>query len=175
MNTLVFRCALLLILVFPIAVGCSEQTLPGMPKLYKTQVTITQDGQPLAGANVIAINEDFASSPWSSGGTTDSAGVVHLRTEGKFTGVPIGTYKIAVTKLEDQSGIVLPEKIATDAEIAEYERLQRQAEAATFQVIDDKFGNLETTPLRLEVKGVTSQTFDVSPKVKIKPKKVPAG
>lgn len=70
--------------------GCGERLPPGMPKLYKTIITITQDGKPLEGAQVIAVSEDFANAPWTSGGITDATGIVELKTEGRYSGIPIG-------------------------------------------------------------------------------------
>ena len=148
--------------------GCGEKLPPGMPKLYRTTITITQDGNPLEGAHVIVVNDDFASQPWSAGGVTSSSGSIDLKTEGKYPGVPAGTYRVTVRKTEGPPGVELPKNLSTDEEIQEYDRIIKQIQENSFDVVDEKFMELQNTPLKLEVNGVTNQTFDVSPAVKNK-------
>ena len=153
--------------------GCGGEKLPpGMPKLYPATVTVTQDGNPLAGAEVILINVEPSERNWSTGGTTDANGVIRLRTLGRYTGAPIGTYLVAVSKIEAPD-INLPSETPDDPEERrEHNRLVREIAENTFYVVDPKFG-LGRTELTVEVTPSNlSHTIDVSPAVRIR---VPTG
>ncbi|GHT11815.1 hypothetical protein FACS1894170_05860 [Planctomycetales bacterium] len=140
---------------------------PGMPPLYPTTIVITQDGTPLAGATVVAVSEDFASTPYPSGGTTDKSGEVVLKTNGKFSGIPAGKYIITVSKIGSDIEIASDAGSTLDAE--EYEKLVAKRDANSFYLTEEKFANQGTSPLRIEVnKGVKTHSLDVSPKVHIK-------
>ncbi len=160
--------------LFMLSSGCGQKLPKGMPKLYKTQLTITQDGKPLEGANVVVTSANFASAPWSSGGITDASGSVILKTEGQYDGVPIGSYVVTVTKIEGPPGLELPKNSKTDADFREYDRILKQIEDNSVEVVDKQFMNMKTTPLKLEVKGKTNETFDVSPAVKNKIERGPS-
>ncbi|MDR1384520.1 MAG: carboxypeptidase-like regulatory domain-containing protein [Planctomycetaceae bacterium] len=148
--------------------GCGDKLPPGMPKLYETVLTITQDGSPLANANVLVISEDYAVVPYSAGGQTDKSGKVRLLTEGRYKGLPAGKYIIAVSKIEGPD-VTLPTKVNTDEEIAEYNKLTDEIAKNSFMVVSEDFSDPAKSPLRLEVQRKTTATFDVSPKVKLKP------
>lgn len=159
---LLLTCSLLLFLA-----GCGTSLPPGMPKLYPTTIVITQDNAPLSGATVVAINEDFVSTPYPSGGTTNDAGKVVLKTNGKFSGVPAGKYVITVSKIGSDVEID-PEAVKT-MNTEEYEKLSAKRDANSFYLTEEKFAGKETSPLRIEVKkGVKTHSLDVSPKVHIK-------
>jgi len=148
--------------------GCGERLPPGMPKLYKTTITIVQDGNPLVGASVVAISDNFETTPWTSGGVTDESGSVELKTQGRYRGMPAGTYLVTVSKIEGPLGLELPQKPNTDEEIREYDRIQKQIESNSFHIVDEKYMKQDSTPLKLEIKGTTRERFDVSPAVKVK-------
>ncbi len=76
--------------------GCSK----GFPK---TQVKITLDGTPVAGAtvNLVPIDRD---APSGAEGLTDADGVCTLSAPNK-PGVPPGAYKVVVTKAEKLEGM----------------------------------------------------------------------
>jgi len=150
--------------------GCGGEKLPpGMPKLYPATITVTQDGQPLAGAEVILLNTDPSTS-WSAGGMTDQNGVIKLRTLGRYDGAPAGKYRVAVEKIE-RPNITLPEEMPTDPEERkEYNRLAKELADNTFYVVDPKFG-LDQTTLEVEITLTNlNVSVDVSPVVR---KKVP--
>ncbi|MDR1493716.1 MAG: hypothetical protein LBT05_13495 [Planctomycetaceae bacterium] len=156
------------ILLFPLFLifGCGDKLPPGMPKLYEAVLTITQDGSPLANANVLAISENYAAVPYSAGGQTDKSGNVRLLTEGKYKGIPAGKYIIAVSKTE-ANDIEKPATFNTEDEIKSY---LAEVEKHSFVVVSEKFSDPEKSPLRLEVlKRKTTATFDASPKVRLKP------
>jgi hypothetical protein len=160
-----FSSIILVFWLFPVLTGCNKEAQPkGLPKLYPTTLTIIQDGVPLVDANIVVVNENYASNPWSAGGVTDERGQVHLRTEGKYSGAPAGTYKVMVTKIEEPD-IELPE----DSTSPEYIKKIKEIENNTFAVVDDKFTKLDATPLKVEITP-SSKNFelDVSPAVRKK-------
>ena len=122
---------LLLLSGFMLVTGCGKPLPPDMPKLYPARLTLTQDGKPFEGVMVIANNKD-AASHYSSGGISDANGVVVLRTHGKYSGVPEGTYSLALSKRE----MVLDHK----------------GETTQFWVIDPKLGTAATSGLEVTVK-----------------------
>ena len=154
--------------------GCGEKMPPGLPKLYPATITVMQDGQPLAGAEIVVINTDPATN-WSAGGLTDSNGVVKLRTMGRYDGAPLGTYKVGVRK-EEIPNITLPMEVPSDpAEMREYNRIVKDIEDNTFLLVEDKFSIINT---QLEVEITASNlngTVDVSPAVRVKAPPVPKG
>jgi hypothetical protein len=165
-NTIMRQYLVSIIILFPILSGCSrEQLPPGLPKLYPVTITIVQDGQPLNGASVVIVNEDYASSSWAAGGVTNEKGQVKLRTEGKYSGAPAGKYKVTVTKI-DVPEIELPE----DSSSPEYERKTKEIQDKTFYLVEDKFTKLNTTPLKLEITPTSKNIdLDVSPAVRNRP------
>ena len=154
--------------------GCGGERLPpGIPKLYPATLTVMQDGNPLAGAEVIIINTDPAVN-WPAGGITDQNGVLRLRTMGRYDGAPAGTYIVSVSKREVPD-IILPDEPSTPEEQREYNRLFREIEENTFDLVDPKFG-LGVSQLEIEI---TPSSFrvevDVSPAVRIKVPPSPRG
>lgn len=156
------------------AVGCGQKLPPGMPKLYKTTIVIMQDGKPLPEANVVVVHEDFTSNPWTSGGVTDSEGKVLLKTEGQYVGVPQGNYLVAVSKVEGPPGLELPKNVNTDAEIRAYDKIFKEIQDNSVEVVDKKFMDSKATPLKIEVQAKSSEhILDVSPAVKNKVERGP--
>jgi hypothetical protein len=88
---------------------------------------------------------------------------------GRYNGVPVGTYRVAVRKIEAPD-IVLPGEMPDDPEgRREFNRLAREIEENTFHLVDPKFWlggasrlEVEITPSDLRI------TVDVSPAVRIK-------
>jgi hypothetical protein len=154
-----------IIVVLPIFYGCSGERLPpDLPKLYPVTLTIVQDGQPLGGASVVVVNEDYASSPWAAGGVTNEQGKVKLRTEGKYSGAPAGKYKVTIAKTEVPE-IELPE----DSSSPEYNKKIKEIQDKMFYLVEDKFTKLDTTPLRIEITpSAKNFELDVSPVVRKK-------
>jgi len=157
--------------------GCGGQKLPpGIPKLYPATITVIQDGNPLAGAEVVVISTD-PSMNWSSGGVTDKNGVVKLRTMGQYDGVPLGKYKVGVRKIEfpDIAPPPEPSVMSTADEKNEYNRIMKEIEDNTFIFVDERFSigksqlEVEITPSNL--KG----TVDVSPAIRVKAPSAPRG
>ncbi|MDR0608658.1 MAG: hypothetical protein LBG58_00935 [Planctomycetaceae bacterium] len=143
--------------VFPVIVlfiftGCrfKPATPSGFPKkLYPCEVTILQAGTPLQGARVTLFHQDENQKNWGVSGITDTKGVVSFYTYGKWEGAPEGTFKVTVVKRFVEG----PEN-----------------KEITYTLIDEKFAEPETTPIELEIKGETTQTFDIGAAIK---KKIP--
>jgi hypothetical protein len=149
-------CAGLALLVL----GCQGEPLPdGMPKLCPVSVTIVQEGKPLANASIRLIPDD-STNKWSSGGSTNESGVAKLFTHGKFAGVPAGSYKVTVTKIE------MPAPVSADQQ----KLLEKSASAdePTYDLVPAQYSLPNQTPLRLTVKseGNTYEPFDLGPAVR---------
>lgn len=144
-----------------LAAGCQkgEPTPEGMPELYPASVTILQEGVPLANASIRILPEN-GTSRWSSGGSTDASGVAVLRTHGKFEGVPAGSYKMTVSKIEmpDLPKVELSQLDAPPA-----------TDGATYDLVAPEYSYPNQTPLRLEVAAGpnTYEPFDLGPAVRV--------
>ena len=93
-----------------VVVGCSESRPkpPGFPELFRGTITITQEGRPLADASVV-LHPEGETADWGTTGNTNSSGVVTLYTGSYWHGVPAGTYRVTVAKVEiEQSQLVQP-------------------------------------------------------------------
>jgi hypothetical protein len=144
-----FVCLFIVLFTF---IGCNfGPTAPdGFPKkLYPCELTILQNGTPLQGARVALLHQDENQKNWGTSGISDTEGVVQLYTYGKWKGAPEGTFKVTVIKQSVEG--------PDNKEI-------------TYTLIDEKFAEPETTPFELEIKGKTTQTFDVGTAIK---KKIP--
>jgi len=156
-------------LVLPLA-GCGggEQLPPGMPRLYPAILTVIQDGEPLAGADVVLINLDPAAS-WLASGMTDQNGTLRLRTQGRFNGIPLGRYKVGVQKMETPNVVLPQDSPSSPEEERELRRLLTELEAGTFRVVGENFA-IENTELEIEVTPSNLRfTVDVSPAVRLRP------
>jgi len=165
-----FRPFVFLILLSVIC-GCSSEKRPvGMPPLHPCRVTIIQDGQPLADA-MIRLHGTGSGTQWSSSGTTDANGVATLLTQGQFRGVPAGTYKVTVQKVETVS-LATPEQLAA-LEKAKAENPQwydpPNIRQEFWQLVEEKYMLVESTPLEITVsKGQNNETLDVGKAVRVK-------
>ncbi|MDR1480944.1 MAG: hypothetical protein LBJ00_18625 [Planctomycetaceae bacterium] len=139
---IILLCALL------IFVGCGRQNMPdGMLALHPCQIIVTRDGQPFAMAEVKLYPVESQKKDWSTTGLTETNGVIDLRTNANYSGVPAGKYKIIVVK-EDIENV--------DNNF--YYRVN---------TVDPKFGTMELTPLEIEIKsGKNKQTVEVGPEIK---------
>ena len=153
--------------MFFVIPGCQrgEPRPEGMPELFPVSVTIVQDGTPLADASVRLI-PDEGTSPWSSGGSTGANGVAVLRTHGRYQGVPAGSYRMTVSKIEMPT--------PPSAELTPLDASPTSNEP-TYNLVAPEYGYPNQTPLRLEVTAErnTYDPFDVGPAVRIERKGPP--
>jgi hypothetical protein len=144
-----FVCLFIVLFIFT---GCNfgPAAPDGFPKkLYPCELTILQNGTPLQGARVALLHQDENQKNWATSGISDTKGTVQLYTYGKWKGAPEGKFKVTVIKHLVEG----PEN-----------------KEITYTLIDEKFAEPETTPFELEIKGKTTQTFDVGAAIK---KKIP--
>jgi hypothetical protein len=126
-NHFVFLC-----LFFALA-GCGRG-LANMPKLYSVTLSIVMNNQPLDGALVACYPVDDGE--WFAGGTTDTQGVVRLKTKGIHDGIAAGDYKVCVTKAEN----------SPDATEERHKAVR---------IVHVRFETPETTPLTCKIENST--------------------
>jgi len=115
--------------------GCWGEPRPdGMPRLYPVSIIVTQEGVPLEEASVTLIPEDPANARWGPMGMTDGSGVAVMRTDGKYAGAPLGTYKVVVSKME----IIDPPP-------------GTPGESRAVHHVPQQYGSIADTPLRIEI------------------------
>ncbi len=157
-RTFAFSIAISLALV---SLGCGQKKPDGMPSLEPATLKVVQDGAPCAGANVNLKALD-SSNKWTCGGTTDETGVVTLKTHGQYKGVPVGKYKVAVSKTVGEGTPPPPSPIDEESARVFREYQESGATYEEFAVVDKQYMLIETTPLEIEiVKGKNELTVDV--------------
>jgi len=150
MNRTIFS-LMALLLAMPVLTGCGEKLPEGMPKLYPTMITITQEGEPLEGALIQLFPEDDSISQWGPSGLTNASGVVELRTNAKYKGAPLGNYKVTIIKRE-RDPHPHPEWAGLPPEDPNSRRYVEISRALpVYDFVEPHFGSLARTPLRLEV------------------------
>ena len=131
--------------------SCSKPRPDGLPPLVSCKITVTQDSQPLEGATVSLYSDDV---PWAVGGTSDASGVAVIYTHGQYAGAPKGSYVVTVTKqIVEQADVPLSPSIMTQG-------------GKAYDLVEEQYGSKETTPLKLEVSGKTSEKIDVGAAVR---------
>ncbi|MDD3586876.1 MAG: hypothetical protein PHQ75_06800 [Thermoguttaceae bacterium] len=139
--------------------GCQGQKLPaGMPELVPFEITVTQDGKPLAEA---AVELKSDASGYMVDGRTDELGKIKLKTNGQYEGIPKGEYIALVTKnvtTKSQYADVVP---ASDKEADEIAAKMKNEYVPTHCYVDKKFSNVKTSGLTVSVTGPGATTLDV--------------
>jgi len=147
--------------------GCSGPLKPdGFPPTFPTVITITQEGEPLVRATVGLIPAD-GSRDWMTSAMTDELGRATMFTYGRFAGAPRGTFKVVVTKIETGISRYTPPADTTDERaMAIYSRNIVNERLNDYTLVEAIYGSPETTPLELEIRGRTTQTFDVGRQIR---------
>jgi hypothetical protein len=146
---------LIICLCFEMTGGCSGGPAKpaGFPKLYPVTLVLTQDGKPLAEATATLIPED-KSLKWGSGGFSDAEGKIELKTGNGFAGVPIGKFKVAVTKTITEGMAASPDEAG---------------DPKTYTLVEKIYTEPATTTLTLDVTAESKElTLDVGKNVKIR-------
>jgi hypothetical protein len=153
--------------LFVCLLGCAQKTPDGMPKLYPTTITITLQGQPLADAGVLLTPVD-TENIWVHGSRTNKQGTATILTHGQYNGVPLGKYKLCVSKT-----LVEGEPPLSDIELAQNPKQHQPPPQKYFHEIPLEYNDSNTTPLELEINVTTNHfTFDIPKRVKIE---IPSG
>lgn len=155
-------------IVLSLGCGGGRAKPKDMPDLYPCNVTITQDGAPLVGATVVLAStiSDFK---WSGIGTTNEKGVAEIYTNGFYKGVPLGTFKVSVSKTE-REGPELPDEDTLPEDPNERKKIidPIKKQIAYYDIVAAEYMDGKTTPLEIEItSGKNDQTFDVGAKVKV--------
>ncbi len=166
-----------------LATGCSKQKLPSdLPKLFPTQIVLTQDGKPLEKASVTLTASDpeaaGAVSKWASSGGTDAMGLAEMFVNGQYKGVPEGKFKVVVLKYEDSS--VQAKEIPPQPNAVEdpegfdkwrkmYDKSSEQMDNKIYYLVDKKYSDEKSTPLEITVTqaGPNKFQFDLGKPVRI--------
>ena len=162
MNRTLMLSIVLLLVVFFLS-GCGGQARPdGLPKLYPVSITVIQEEAPLEGAMVqlVAKDEDSVLLRWGPTGVTDASGVAVLRTDGKYDGAPLGTFKVVVSKNEREPH-PNPEWVSLpygDPNALRYDELERRRK--TISYIEAQYSSIADTPLTVEITADT-KTYSV--------------
>lgn len=147
--------------------GCGEKLPDGIPKLYPTWITVTQEGEPIGEALVQLIPEDDALMQWGPSGITDASGVAKMKTNAKYDGAPLGKYKVTVIKREREPH-PNPELASFPNGDPNYQKYVAIARTLKhFDLVEPHFGSVAKSPLRLEVTaGQKDHTVDVGKKTR---------
>ena len=147
-----FASFIILSLVALLLTGCGGEPRPaGMPKLYPVSITVLQEGTPLAGATVTLVSETPELARWGPMGVTDANGVAIMRTNGRYEGAPLGTFKIVVSKMEREphpnpEWANLPRE---DPNSQKYDAIELRLKA--FNYIEPQYSSIADTPLVIEI------------------------
>ncbi len=145
--------------------GCGEKLPLGMPRPVPCDVVVTQEGKMLPGA-VVRLHPVEGGS-WNATGLTDESGKALLYTMDRFKGAVPGKYKVIVSKTEFEPGDSVPG--LRPGEMPTPEMVKGLRLAANFYVVEERYGNEETTPLVIDVAGgMRTHTVDVGKAVRIK-------
>lgn len=156
--------------------GCGEPLPEGMPALYPAKVVLTQGTAPLAEASVTFVPEDSSLARWPVGAVTDANGVAELRTFAKYSGAPAGKFKVIVNKslTEGAALPVHPGGSATAEQMKEYDKAMKSGGFQVYEVVEEKFRNIKSTTLNVEVQASGSNEFPLDAGKPVKEKNVKA-
>jgi len=148
--------------------GCGDGRPADMPKLYSVLLTFTLDDAPLTEAFVTLYSTD-ENSRWAVSGRTDAVGCASLRTNGRYSGAPTGTYKIVIDKVE-RRGPPVPRESELPKDETERQKVFDEIGKQTtiIRIVDEKFLTSQTTPLEYEVvAGKNEEIFDLGKAVSV--------
>ena len=100
------------LLLFALLLVSACQRLPDrpadLPELHPCTVSVTFGGEAIEGVTVSLVS-DIQGYKWKAGGKTDEKGIVKLKTAFAYPGVPVGTFKVSFSKMEERVGNTLEE------------------------------------------------------------------
>jgi hypothetical protein len=158
-----FLCILMSTLI--VGVGCGGKQRPNdLPPLYHCEITVIQDGKPLSDAMVLLYPLD-GNLRFAIGGKTDQNGVLILKTDNEWDGVPEGEYRISVSKQIVPTDISLP---GPQTSLAERRKMLENQMKLTKETVAPQFSNRTKSELQLKVeRKAVKESFDVGKAVDI--------
>ncbi|MDO5554834.1 MAG: hypothetical protein Q4G68_13835 [Planctomycetia bacterium] len=145
-----FVIVLLIFTICGTACNTGPQKPEDFPDLTSCKLKVTQDGSPTEGIFISALRTD-RSREWSIFGVTDANGIATMMTQDKFAGVPEGDYILTMTKQESE-----PSDTSVTGE-------------TTFILLEKKYTNAATSPLRLTVGSEpVKETYEIGKPVRLK-------
>lgn len=156
-----FFSLLLLTATITIFSGCDDKRPAGMPKLERVKLTVTQEGKPCDDAKLGLL--PIAGDPqWSSGGTTNSNGILEPVTYGKYKGMPAGKYKVTVDRSVGVGDPPPPSPIDAESQKKHDEYYAAGKSYELFQTIPTEYRLRDQSPLEIEIKpGTNELTIDI--------------
>jgi hypothetical protein len=129
-----------IIFILTLFSGCGGNRPDDLPQRYPCKIKILFKNEPVTDASVSLVNSD---SKWGAIGVTGNNGIAEMKTQGVYSGVPIGRFKVLVSKYEITSH---GDKIPPD-------------EKMLFNAV---FVNVESTPLECTIEKKNNElTFEV--------------
>lgn len=152
--------------------GCSDRKPPGLGKLYPVKTIVKfSDGTPVNGASVIfhAVKLAGGEKVWSHAATTDTNGTAMIFSDGRYPGVPVGSYSVTVTKIVVDAKLPPSAPTNTEEQRAYDQYMRSGHKSERYSLIADMYALPDETPLAVEVKPRKENTviLDVGPKVRI--------
>lgn len=145
--------------------GCGGVKKPdGMPDLVKATITLTQEGQPLADADVTCFGKQ--QSAWTVFGRSDAKGVVELKTyTSEFSGAPVDEYVVCVKKIEATPSKYGDTPPPTMDEADAWSKKRAAEYRPSYYLVPEEFINQATSTLTLNVTadGVQPATLELGP------------
>ena len=133
--------------------GCGPKKPSNLPKLHSCTIRLTMDGKPVDKASVTLFPEGEGENDdglWGCAGYTDSKGSVTLKTDGLYSGIPAGRYKVCVFKVERE-----------EQEYLGYFESKSLPPPKTTVIVDLKYDDPDQTPLVVEVGSGKGKAFDL--------------
>lgn len=136
--------------VLSLSIGCAGTDIPkDLPSRSPCTVKVVYDDEtPIPDATVAFVSEDSGKRRWDPTAITDASGVATMRIQATYDGAPVGKYKVCVSKTitEDNRPPAPPEGTPEHSDwAADYSKVKK------YSVVDDAFGNSNTTTLEVEV------------------------
>jgi hypothetical protein len=97
-------------------------------------------------------------------------GVAEIRTNGRYDGVPVGKFKVLITKTEVEPSKLPPRPDENDPNFPAWMAKSQNENLPTYRLIDKQYADPQTTPYELEIFGskLVKITFDAGKKVREK-------
>ena len=150
-------------------IGCTNDVPKDLPKCYPCQITVVQDGAPLADATVTLLSPEMGQK-WFPLGSTDQTGTANVLTNGRYHGAPEGTYKIRVYKAVKGASRFGPPPPEDSPDYQAWIERSGDEVIPEYLVVEPQYNDAQKTPHEIEVKkkGPNKITVDVGKPVKIR-------